>query len=145
MSLSIKVRKEYQDSKLPTRATDCAAGWDLYAYIPHGATGFVPGTRGVISTGISIEIPEGYEGQIRPRSGMAAKQGLVAAFGTIDSDYRGLIGVNLFNHSFNSATIEHGQRIAQLVIAPVLKVSFEEALELSETERGSKGFGSSGK
>jgi dUTP pyrophosphatase len=76
---------------------------------------------------------------------MAAKQGLVACFGTIDSDYRGLIGVNLFNHSFSSATIEHGQRIAQLVISPVLKVQFEEALELSETERGSKGFGSSGR
>jgi dUTP pyrophosphatase len=145
MSLSIKVRKEYSDAVLPTRATDCAAGWDLYAYIPHAKWEMYPGERFVVKTGISIEIPEGYEGQIRPRSGMAAKQGLVACFGTIDSDYRGLIGVNLFNHSFSSATIEHGQRIAQLVISPVLEVQFEEALELSETERGSKGFGSSGR
>jgi dUTP pyrophosphatase len=145
MSLSIKVRKEYSDAVLPTRATDCAAGWDLYAYIPNTTFTIPPGCRQLVTTAISMEIPEGFEGQVRPRSGLAVKQGLVTCFGTIDSDYRGLIGVNLFNHSFTSATIEHGQRIAQLVIAPVLKVQFEEALELSQTERGSKGFGSSGR
>jgi dUTP pyrophosphatase len=145
MNLSVKLKRHFSDVQLPTRATEFASGWDLYAYRPHADLMLLPGSKGIVNTGISIEIPEGYEGQIRPRSGMAAKQGLVACFGTIDSDYRGLIGVNLFNHSFTSAIIEHGQRIAQLVIAPVLKVSFEEVLELSETTRGSNGFGSSGK
>lgn len=145
MSLSIKVKKFYSDAKLPTRATEFAAGWDLYAYVPLGRCSLLPGSRLVIDAGICLEIPEGYEGQIRPRSGMARKEGVLAAFGTIDSDYRGLIGVNLFNHSFSTATIEHGQRVAQLVIAPVLKVSFEEVLQLSETIRGSNGFGSTGR
>jgi dUTP pyrophosphatase len=145
MHVNIKVKKQFSDAKLPTRATEFAAGWDLYAYIPLGRHSLLPGSRLVIDAGICLEIPEGYEGQIRPRSGMARKEGVLAAFGTIDSDYRGLIGVNLFNHSFATATIEHGQRIAQLVISPVLKVSFEEALELSETIRGANGFGSSGK
>ena len=144
MSLSIKVKKQYSDAKLPTRATEYAAGWDLYAYIPNQKIHLAPGCNVLVSTGICLEIPDDHEGQIRPRSGLA-KSGLMCAFGTIDSDYRGLIGVNLFNHSFQSATIEDGQRIAQLAIAPVLKVSFEEALELSETTRGANGFGSSGK
>jgi dUTP pyrophosphatase len=145
MNLSIKVKKQYSDAKLPTRATDFAAGWDIYAYLPNGKIGIGSGERALISSGISMEIPDGYEGQIRPRSGMAIKQGVLTSFGTIDSDYRGLIGVNLFNHSFVGVTIEHGQRVAQIVISPVLKVSFEEALELSETIRGTNGFGSSGK
>jgi dUTP pyrophosphatase len=139
----IKVKKLVSDAKLPTRATEYAAGWDIYAYLPHGVVEIPSGGRFLISTNICIEIPEGYEAQVRPRSGLGNK-GIVACFGTIDSDYRGSIGVNLFNNSFRTATIKHEQRIAQLVIAPVLKVSFEEALELSETIRGSNGFGSSG-
>lgn len=144
--LNIKVKKFNSDAKMPTRATDHAAGWDLYACLL-GVTKIpiLPGSRLVVTTGLCIEIPDGYEGQIRPRSGLAAKKGLVAALGTIDSDYRGVIGVNLFNHSFQTVHIEDGQRIAQMVISPVLKVSFEEVLELNQTERGSKGFGSSGK
>ena len=144
--MRVLIKKSLEDAKMPTRATEFAAGWDLYACLL-GVTKIpiMPGGRFVVSTGLCFEIPEGFEGQIRPRSGLAAKEGLVAAFGTIDSDYRGVIGVNLFNHSYQTAYIEHGQRIAQIVFQPVLKVSLEEVNELSETTRGVNGFGSSGK
>jgi dUTP pyrophosphatase len=144
--MRVLIKKFNYEAKMPTRATDYAAGWDLYACLlgVHRMP-ILPGSRCVVTTGLCFEIPEGFEGQIRPRSGLAAKEGLVAAFGTIDSDYRGVIGVNLFNHSYQTVNIEHGQRIAQIVFQPVLKVLLEEVNELSETIRGDRGFGSSGK
>jgi dUTP pyrophosphatase len=144
--MRVLIKKFNNEAKMPTRATEYAAGWDLYACLlgVHRMP-ILPGSRYVATTGLCFEIPEGFEGQIRPRSGLAAKEGLVAAFGTIDSDYRGVIGVNLFNHSYQTVNIEHGQRIAQIVFQPVLKVFMEEVSELSETTRGDKGFGSSGK
>jgi dUTP pyrophosphatase len=144
--MRVLIKKFNHDAKLPTRATEYAAGWDLYAcLLGVSRVPILPGSRLVVTTGLCFEIPEGFEGQIRPRSGLASKEGLVAAFGTIDSDYRGVIGVNLFNHSYQTVNIEHGQRIAQIVFQPVLKVYLEEVNELSETIRGSNGFGSSGK
>jgi dUTP pyrophosphatase len=144
--MRVLIKKHHHEAKLPTRATEYAAGWDLYASLL-GVTKIpiLPGSRFVVSTGLCFEIPEGFEGQIRPRSGLAAKEGVVTAFGTIDSDYRGVIGVNLFNHSYQTVHIEHGQRIAQIVFQPVLKVFLEEVNELSETIRGANGFGSTGR
>lgn len=146
--ITIKFKKLDPEAKCPTRSTEFAAGWDLYANVITDRSSFhvvPPGERTKFSTGIAIELPQGYEAQVRPRSGLSLSHGVVAAFGTIDSDYRGSIGVTLFNHSFQSVRIEHGQRIAQLVIQPVVNVSFEEVEELSETDRGTKGYGSSGK
>ncbi len=144
--LTIKFKKIDPEAKCPTRATEFAAGWDLYADLSsRGKVDFEPGSRVKIDTGICVEIPPGYEAQVRPRSGLALNNGVVCSFGTIDCDYRGSIGVTLFNHSFQSVRIEHGQRIAQLVVQPVVNVSFEEVEELSSTDRGVKGYGSSGK
>lgn len=144
--MKVLIKKSFEEAKIPTRATEYAAGWDLYAcLLGVGRISILPGSRLVVSTGICMEIPEGFEGQIRPRSGLAAKEGVVASFGTIDSDYRGVIGVNLFNHSYQTVNIEQGQRIAQIVFQPVLKVYLEEVKELSQTERGANGFGSTGR
>jgi dUTP pyrophosphatase len=144
--ITVKFKKLDPEAKCPTRATEFAAGWDLYSFIPEYHTvDLLPGERRKFDTRVCLEIPTGYEAQVRPRSGLALKNGVVCSFGTIDSDYRGSIGVTLFNHSFQSVRIEHGQRIAQLVIAPVVNVCFEEVEELSETDRGAKGYGSSGK
>jgi dUTP pyrophosphatase len=144
--MRVLIKKFNYEAKIPTRATEYAAGWDLYAcLLGVGRIYILPGSRFVVSTGICMEIPEGFEGQIRPRSGLAAKEGVVTSFGTIDSDYRGVIGVNLFNHSYQTVNIEQGQRIAQIVFQPVLKVYLEEAKELSQTERGANGFGSTGR
>lgn len=145
--LKVKFKKSHPDSKLPTKATEYAAGWDLYAYFHNEITKWVipPGERLLVPVGFSMEIPEGFEAQIRPRSGLAFKEGLVACFGTIDSDYRGVVSVNIFNHSYKSAYVEHGQRVGQMVFQPVLQVELIESLELSDTQRGSNGFGSTGK
>lgn len=146
--LCVKFKKKYEVSIVPTKGTPDAAGWDLYACLVEGK--YVdyeqllkPGERCLVPTGLLLEIPSGFEGQIRPRSGLA-KQGIIPAFGTIDSDYRGEVMVNLFNNSFKGVWIQQNQRIAQLVIQPVLQVSFEEAETLSDTLRGAQGFGSTG-
>lgn len=105
-----------------------------------------PGHRQLVKTGLFLEIPEGFEGQVRPRSGLALKHGITVlnAPGTIDSDYRGELCILLINHGPDSFLIEPGDRIAQLVIAPVVQVILEESENLEETQRGSGGFGSTG-
>lgn len=128
---------------LPAYETPGAAGMDLRA------AEFVtlqPGERWAVGTGLAIEIPPGYEGQVRPRSGLAFKRGVTVlnAPGTIDSDYRGEVCVVLVNHDRLAKHITRGDRIAQIVIAPVVRATIVEADELSETARGAGGFGSTG-
>ena len=132
---------------LPAYETKGAAGADLRANFPdHAAQTLAPGERALIPTGLRVEIPEGYEMQLRPRSGLALKHGLSLPNtpGTIDSDYRGPLGVILINLGQKSVTISHGDRIAQAVVVPVLQARFELTETLSETERGTGGFGSTG-
>ena len=116
---------------------------DLHAYLPDAPVHLEPGKQTRIFTGIAIELPAGHEAQVRPRSGMT-KNGLVVPIGTIDNGYRGDIGVVVFNHSFQYHIIRHGDRIAQLVVCPVAYPDVVEVEELSETERGNDGFGSTG-
>lgn len=133
---------------LPCYESAGAAGADLRANFPdRQAVTLDPGARTLVPTGLRVEIPPGYEMQVRPRSGLALRQGLSLPNtpGTIDSDYRGPLGVILINLGQESVTIAHGDRIAQAVIAPVVQASFQLADELSDTERGQGGFGSTGK
>ncbi|MEJ6711139.1 MAG: dUTP diphosphatase [Flavobacteriales bacterium] len=131
---------------LPKYATELSAGMDLYANIESPIL-LKPMQRILIKTGLSIALPNNYEAQIRPRSGLAFKHGLTVfnSPGTIDADYRGEIGVLLVNLSTDDYVIEDGTRIAQMVIAPYTKVTFNSVEELSETHRGAGGFGSTGK
>lgn len=136
-----------QSVPLPAYETPGAAGADLRANLPdRGTVVLAPGTRALVPTGLRIEIPQGYEVQIRPRSGLALKHGITLpnAPGTIDSDYRGPLGVIVLNAGQEAFEVAHGDRIAQLVVAPVLQASFELADELSDTARGGGGFGSTG-
>ena len=130
---------------LPQYQTSGAAGADLHAALGEPVT-LAPGERRLIPTGLVLAIPNGYEGQVRPRSGLALKHGIgmVNAPGTIDSDYRGPVGVLLVNHGAEPYVIEPLARIGQLVIAPVTRAEFAFAEELGETARGEGGFGSSG-
>ncbi len=130
---------------LPDYESIASAGMDLRANVSEPST-LQPLQRAVVKTGLFIELPIGYEAQVRPRSGLAAKKGIsvLNAPGTIDADYRGEIGVILVNLSNEPFTIENGERIAQLVIAKHERAVWEEVEELSETERGSGGFGSTG-
>lgn len=132
---------------LPAYETAGAAGADIRANLPDRASlTLAPGERALIPTGLRVEIPDGFEMQLRPRSGLALKKGLSLPNtpGTIDSDYRGPLGVILINLGQAPVTIEHGDRIAQAVIAPVLQASFELSETLTETQRGAGGFGSTG-
>lgn len=131
---------------LPSYETDGSAGADIRANIPAGSILLRPGERALVPTGLRFEIPAGYEVQVRPRSGLALKHGLalVNSPGTIDSDYRGEVGVILLNTSLEDFEIKHGMRIAQVVIAPVVRAKFQLQDTLGETERGSGGFGSTG-
>jgi dUTP pyrophosphatase len=131
---------------LPAYATEGAAGMDLCAHI-HESVVLEPLERKLIPTGLFIELPLGYEAQIRPRSGLALKQGITClnSPGTIDADYRGEIGVILINLSNEMQVIKSGDRIAQMVIAPVTQISWELATLLTPTNRGAGGFGSTGK
>lgn len=139
--LIIKIK--LQGGKLPAYATSGAAGVDI-ATAEAGV--LAAGERKLISTGLFMEIPNGYEGQIRPRSGLALRHGITMlnAPGTIDSDYRGEIGVILYNSSSEPFYYEKGDRIAQLVFAKVEQASFEEVESLEESKRGTGGFGSTG-
>lgn len=133
---------------LPDYASAGAAGADVRANLPGGGELVLqPGARALVPTGLVFEIPEGFEVQVRPRSGLALKHGimLVNAPGTIDSDYRGPVGVILLNAGQEPFVISHGERIAQLVVAPVVQASFDLVESVSETERGSGGFGSTGR
>lgn len=133
--------------ELPCYETSGAAGMDLRAALPEGTPVILaPLGRSLIPTGLSIELPENYEAQIRPRSGLALKHGLTVLNtpGTIDSDYRGEIKVILINLSEYPVSINRGERIAQMVIAPVTQATITQVKSLSLTKRGSKGFGSTG-
>lgn len=141
----IPVKRLREGAVLPTFGSEQAAGADLYACLDAPVT-IAPGQTAFIPTGLAMMLPEGYVGLICARSGMACKMGLAPAnkVGVIDSDYRGEFLVALYNHGAESRTISHGDRIAQLVVVPVLHPFFEETDELSETLRGTGGFGSTG-
>lgn len=130
---------------LPSYGTVDSAGADLLAAITDTHV-IHPGKRALIPTGIKIALPRGYEAQVRPRSGLALKHGITClnAPGTIDADYRGEVGVILINHGEEDFTVERGMRIAQLVVAPIVQLDWQEMDELPETERGEGGFGSTG-
>ena len=144
--MKIRIKKLNENAIIPTYGTEYSAGADLYN-LPDNTVTVQPHETVLIKTGIAVEIPEGYCGLIFARSGLATKKGLAPAnkVGVIDADYRGEIMVALHNHSDVSAVIEGGERVAQLAIVPFLKAEFEESSELSETVRGSGGFGSTGK
>ena len=146
--LSVKILRldHGKDLPLPAYGSAAAAGLDLVAAVPADEPlQLSPGGRALVPTGIALELPEGYEGQVRPRSGLAVKHGIgvLNAPGTIDADYRGEIIVLLVNFGTETFAIARGMRIAQLVIAPVARAELREAV-LSMSERGSGGFGSTG-
>jgi len=145
IAVSIKRLEHAADFALPRYETEHAAGVDLMACVSV-ALELPAGDRALISTGFAIALPEGYEAQVRPRSGLALKQGVTVlnAPGTIDADYRGEIGVILINHGDKPFVITRGLRIAQLVVAPVVQAVWRECDDLSATARGAGGFGSTG-
>lgn len=133
---------------LPAYATDGAAGMDIRAAVPVDVpVALAPGERAAVPTGFIMAVPDGFEAQVRPRSGLAARHGVTCLNtpGTIDSDYRGEIKVILVNLGQDAFTINRGERIAQLVLAPVTQLAWEEVSELDETARGAGGFGSTGR
>jgi dUTP pyrophosphatase len=149
-NLNVQIKKLHDEAIIPEYKTSGAAAVDLHANLKMDGFEYVcinPGERILVKTGIAIDLPENYEAQIRPRSGLALNYGisLVNAPGTIDSDYFGDVGVIVINHGQFPFVINHGNRIAQMVIAPVTQVNFLEVDKFETiTERGEKGFGSSG-
>lgn len=145
VDIKFVIEPEAADLPTPHYATDDSAGADLRAALAEPVT-LQPGAFQAISIGLRLAIPCGYEGQIRPRSGLAAKHGITCLNtpGTIDADYRGVVRVLLINHGPEPFTINHGDRIAQLVIAPVTRAAFMKADCLDDTERGDGGFGHTG-
>lgn len=131
---------------LPEYQSQGAAGLDLVAAVPESGLTIAAGATAMVPTGIAIAIPQGFEGQVRPRSGLAARHAVTVlnSPGTIDSDYRGEVSVLLINHGHESFSISRGMRIAQLVIAPVVYAQLRPVEKLNETERGADGFGSTG-
>lgn len=146
MTSEIKIKKLNEKATLPSYGTPYSAGADLYA-CTDGEVIIAPGETKLIKTGIAMEIPEGAVGLIYARSGLATKRNLAPAnkVGVIDSDYRGEIMVALFNHGNAEQRIEHGERIAQFVLAPYIHADFSETETLSDTVRGEGGFGSTGR
>ena len=144
--VEIKIINE-SGNPLPAYATPGSAGMDLWAWLPDGSVTLAPLQRALIPTGIRLEIPEGYECQIRPRSGLAAKHGITVLNtpGTIDSDYRGLVGVILVNLSADPFTVENGERICQMVVAKTEQAVLTEVDAMSATSRGDGGFGHTGR
>ena len=144
--MSVRVKKLSDKAILPTYGTAEAAGADLYACLDAPVT-VMPGQTVWIPTGLALEVPKGCAGLVYARSGLACKKGLAPAnkVGVIDSDYRGPVTVVLHNHGSEPQTIAHGERIAQMVITPVLTPVYEEVSDLSDTDRGQGGFGSTGK
>jgi len=142
----MKVRVAHDSIDLPDYETNSSAGMDLRAYLPDGSISLDPKQRTLIGTGLFFEIPEGFEVQIRPRSGLALKHGVTVlnSPGTIDADYRGEIKVILINHGEEPFLIEHEMRIAQMVVSKYQQVQFKLVKELTSSERGSGGFGSTG-
>ena len=143
--MKVKVTNS-SSNPLPKYQTVGSAGMDLYANLTESET-LLPNNQTLIPTGISMELPQGYEAQIRPRSGLALKHGIsiVNSPGTVDSDYRGEIKVVLINHGKEPLEIKNGDRIAQMVIAKFEQIQWEETQDLSETERGAGGYGHTGK
>ena len=146
MSVRVEIRKLRPDAIEPRYMTEHAAGMDLCAALDEMVE-LAPGARRAVDTGLAIAIPPGYEGQVRPRSGLARDHGVTVANapGTIDADYRGPLMVLLVNLGVAAVRIEPGQRIAQLVIAPVVRADVVTVAELSPTGRGAGGFGSTGR
>lgn len=143
---AVRVKKLSPNALLPTYGSGEAAGADLYACLD-GPVTIAPGETGWIPTGLAIEVPKGCAGLVYARSGLACKRGLAPAnkVGVVDSDYRGPVFIVLHNHGSQPQTVTHGERVAQLIITPVLTPEYEEAEELSDTGRGAGGFGSTGK
>jgi dUTP pyrophosphatase len=141
----IKIKKLSDDVLTPKYETPGSSGMDLAAYINKNII-INPGEKALVPTGFSLSVPQNYEVQIRPRSGLAVKKGITVLNtpGTIDSDYRGEIKVVLINLSKDIFIVKNGERIAQMVVCPVEKVSMQEVRDLSETDRGKDGFGSTG-
>ena len=145
MTTNVNIKKVNDKAIIPTYGTEFSAGADLYACMDE-AVSLAPGETTLIKTGLSMEIPAGYAGLIYARSGLATKKGLAPAnkVGVIDADYRGEVMVCLHNHGTQPQTVEDGDRIAQLVVAPYLTANFVPAEELEATQRGAGGFGSTG-
>ncbi|MDE2334573.1 MAG: dUTP diphosphatase [Rhodospirillales bacterium] len=147
MSIRVAVTRlaHGRDLPLPSYATHAAAGLDLLAAVAEPVT-LAPGARTLVPTGLAIALPAGYELQVRPRSGLALRHGIMLANspGTIDEDYRGEIGVIVINAGSEAFTITRGMRIAQAVLAPVVRLDWDEAETLGTTARGTGGFGSTG-
>lgn len=143
--LRFKKLSHASDLPLPAYETESAAGMDIRAALEQPIT-LKPGERMLIPTGLQMALPQGFEAQIRPRSGLAIKHGITMlnSPGTIDADYRGEVKVIAINHGQEEFTIHHGDRIAQMVIAPVVQLPVKQVEDLDETERGSGGFGSTG-
>jgi dUTP pyrophosphatase len=143
---TVRVKKLHPNAKLPTYGSAFAAGADLYACLEEPVT-IGPGETYWVSTGIALEVPVGCAGLVYARSSLGAKRGLAPAnkVGVVDSDYRGEVRVVLFNHSPEPQTINPGERVAQFVITPVVTPQYVEAEELLDTDRGTGGFGSTGK
>lgn len=147
LKIEIKQLENFGDLQMPAYETDLAAGVDLRAAIDEGTPLVLqPGERALIATGLAMALPPGYEAQIRPRSGLAYKHGIsvVNTPGTVDADYRGEVKILLINHGTENFTVNRGERIAQMVIAPVTQATFEVVSTLSETARGAGGYGSTG-
>jgi len=139
--------EHYQGLDLPEYQTDQSAGMDLRAAIAENTPVMIPpGEWRLVPVGIAIALPDGYEAQVRPRSGLAAKKGITCLNtpGTVDADYRGEIRVNLINHGKEPFVVQRGDRIAQMIVAPVTQASWHVTDRLDETERGTGGFGSTG-
>jgi len=144
--VKVLVKKLHPKVQLPSYKTEGSSGMDLMAFV-ESSIKIASNSSALVPTGISVAIPKDVEIQIRPRSGLAAKSniGVLNAPGTIDSDYRGEIKVILFNHGSKEFIVNNNDRIAQMILMPVLKIDFEEVNDLPETIRGSGGFGSTGK
>lgn len=145
-NLKIKIKSKNNDISIPSYETNTSAGLDLRAYLPEGNIKLSPKETKLIGTGLYFEIPEGFEVQIRPRSGLALKNGVsvLNSPGTIDADYRGEIKILLINHGSEPFIVEHKMRIAQMVVARYERIEFEVVKSLSDSKRGSGGFGSTG-
>ena len=144
--MEIKIKKERENAVIPTYGSRGAAGADLYAALSEPVE-IAPGETALVPSGLSMAIPDGFVGLVFARSGMATKRGIAPAnkVSVIDSDYRGELMIPLYNHSKTATTIVPGERIAQLAIMPVMQATFAEADELPETDRGTGGFGSTGR
>jgi dUTP pyrophosphatase len=144
VTVKVRVKRLSPDAMIPKAARAGDVAFDLYSTIDYDLR---PGERFAVPTGIAVEIPPGYEGQVRPRSGLALKEGVTVLNtpGTVDSGYRGEVHTIMMNHGGESFKITKGMRISQLAIRPVPEVEFVEVDELSDTERGKGGFGSTGK